>query len=703
MSPLLLGCAALLALCGSASAQERAALPPGRASPVSEQDRAFWAFQPRRRPPVPHVRDASWGRNAIDAFVLRALEAKGLEPSPEASARELIRRATFDLIGLPPTVEEVEAFVADRAPDAYERLIDRLLAAPAYGERWGRHWLDLVRYAQTNGYERDDEKPYAWRYRDYVIRAFNEDKPYDRFILEQLAGDELEDRTLDSIIATGFYRLGVWDDEPDDKLAALYEELDDIVRTTSETFLGLTVGCARCHEHKFDPIPQQDYYRLLAFFRNVAPYGHDKSATHWEPNPEAIFRPLTEDADLVARWKAEQKELIERGKQLADEIGKLREAVKARLGAQRPMPPTADEVEAVLNREPRKVEIDALKKEIQRKLESPPFEQALSVRELGAESPKTHVLIRGNPRAEGAEVTPGIPIVLTDPAAADGPPAGGRRLSLARWIAGPANPLTARVMANRLWHFHFGRGLVATPSDFGHTGSPPSHPELLDWLASELVDGGWRLKAVHRLIMTSSTYRQSSRGADERGVAADPANALLWRQNLRRLEAEAIRDSILFVSGRLNREAGGRGFFPELGPEVLASQSSPGRGWDKSGEAEQDRRSVYMYLKRTLGVPLMESLDMPVPDTPAPARVTTTVAPQALILLNSRFMDRQAAAFAERLEREGGDPVRQAFRLALARDPTAREQQIGAAFLERRGLGALARMMLNLNEFVYID
>jgi mono/diheme cytochrome c family protein len=655
----------------------RPAPPAGEGLRVSDDDRRFWAFRPLQRPPVPTVRNRALVRNPIDAFVLRRLEEKGLDPSGLASPRELCRRITFDLHGLPPTPEEVTAFVTDARPDAAERLVDRLLASPRYGERWGRHWLDLVRFAQTNGYEEDDEKPLSWRYRDYVIRAFNEDKPYDRFVHEQLAGDELEDRTPDSILATGFYRLGVWDDEPDDKLAATYEELDDIIRTTSETFLGLTVGCARCHEHKFDPIPQQDYYRLLAFFRNVAPYGRDLIDTHWEPNPDAILTPIGAP-DEEARWRAWDAEARSRIKKLKKQKGTESEVTK-----------------------------------LQQALLQPPFDLALSVRELNPEPAPTHVLIRGNPRSPGAEVRPGVLSVLIRsdevgvPALEDPPPPHGRRLKLARWITGSTNPLTARVIANRLWHYHFGRGIVATPSDFGHTGSPPSDPELLDWLASELVEGGWSLKRMQRLILGSAAYQRSSRAADARAAAADPENVLLWRQNLRRLEAEAIRDSVLAVSGRLNLSMGGRGFFPELAPEVLASQSRPGYGWGTSSEAERSRRSVYAFVKRTLGVPLLETLDMPVPDKPAPARVTTTVAPQALTLLNSAFVDQQARAFAARLLQDAGrDPsaqVERAYLLALGRLPIERERRLGSDFVARQSLAAFCTLMFNLNEFVYVD
>ena len=619
------------------------ARPPHRTGfTVTDADRKFWSFHPVLRPSVPKPAGILPG-SAIDAFVLQKLQARGLTLSPSASKRELIRRATFDLIGLPPSPEEVDAFLADRRPDAYERLVERLLASPHYGERWGRHWLDVVRFAQTNGYERDDEKPHAWRYRDYVIRAFNEDVPYDRFIREQLAGDELDAVTDDALTATAFYRLGVWDDEPDDRRQAEFDELDDMLSVTGSTFLGLTLGCARCHDHKFDPLGQEDYYSTLAFLRNVQPYAKP------DKNPERT---------IFVRLKS----------------GALTLAIRERDGP--PLP--------------------------------------------------THILSRGSAAAPGKRVEAHFPRVLCpsdDLAVPRLPTVGGKvraRRSLAEWIASKDNPLTARVLVNRLWQHHFGRGLVATPNDFGHTGVAPTHPKLLDWLAAELVEGGWRLKRLHRQIMLSQTYRQSSRRRDERAAAIDPGNALLGRQNLRRLEAEAIRDTVLAVSGRLNRTMGGRGVFPTLPPEVLATQSRPGLGWDKSSAAEQARRGVYIFVKRTLGVPLLETFDFASPDTTTAARATTTIAPQALILLNSAFMEEQSLALAQRLVQEDGARpaanVERLFRLAFGRGPTSREKGIALAYLARdrktarpgedafrHALARLCKVVLNLNELVYVD
>jgi hypothetical protein len=610
---------------------------------LSEQDRAHWSFRPLGRPAVPHVTDRARVANPIDAFILARLEPKGLTFNEPASRRELIRRLTFDLIGLPPTPAEVDAFVGDSAPDAYERLVDRLLASPHYGERWGRHWLDVVRFAQSNGYERDDEKPNAWRYRDYVIRSLNADKPYDQFVREQLAGDEMEPATNDGKTATAFYHLGVWDDEPDDARQAEFDNLDDMLATAGEAFLGLTLGCARCHDHKFDPIPQEDYYSLLAFLRNIKPYHND----------------------------------LLRGPQLALAGG----------GA------------------------------------------TLGVAERRSTPPPTHVLLAGQAARQGKPVEPRFLRVLCRTEEQARPAAfraakssSGRRRALAEWVAGPDNPLTARTIVNRLWHWHFGRGLAATPSDLGRNGSPPSHPELIDWLARELIDGGWRLKRIHKLIVLSSTYCQSSGARNDKALAVDPGNVLLWRQNLRRLEAEAIRDAILASSGHLNRTIGGRGIFPTLPAEVLQTQSRPGNGWKPSPPTEQGRRSVYIFVKRTLGVPLLEAFDFASPDKSIAARVTTTIAPQALILCNSAFLEEQSAAFADRLLREcGPDPGRcidRAFRLALGRLPSEKERQLARGYLERspaalpngasavgerQALAGLCKLVLNLNEFVYVD
>jgi cytochrome c553 len=613
---------------------------------ITDEDRKWWAF-------VPVARKAG----NIDQFVSARLKEKGIEQNPPASKRELIRRAYFDLWGLPPTAQEVAAFEADQSPDAFEKVIDRLLASPRYGERWARHWLDVVRYAQTNGYERDGEKPYAWRYRDYVIKAFNEDKPYDQFVREQLAGDEIDRVTDDSLIATGFYRLGVWDDEPDDKKAAEYDYHDDNIRTISTAFLGLTVGCARCHEHKSDPIPQADYYSLLAFLKNVRHHEGPKYSAD-----SATYVPLG-NREKLAAWLSEREAKV---KALKEELAKAE---------------GKDE----------KKKIEAEIKEVNER--KGPFEWALAVRESGAKPAKTHVLMRGNANAPGPEVRPAFLSVLGGEAAkpissSESQQSAGLRLALAEWIVNKNNPLTARVMVNRTWQHHFGRGLVPTPDDFGKTGLLPTHPELLDYLAAKFMDEGWSMKRMHRLIMLSAAYRMSSRATNEKALEIDPDNSLLWRQTMRRLEAEAIRDSVLLVSGELNEKQGGRGFFPRLSREVIAGGSRPGDGWDISSSDELNRRSIYAYVKRTMTVPMLDTFDSNNSSLPSGERTTTTVAPQALMLLNDRFMHERARGFAKRIIAQAGadrsKQVTAAYEIALSRRPTQREMSIATQYLERQ-------------------
>mgnify|MGYP006274920821 CR=1 FL=1 len=576
---------------------------------ITEGDRARWAYSPVVRPDIPA---APPGTEAIDAFLLEGLSAAAITPNGQASPRELVRRAWFDLVGLPPPLGEVEAFERDPSDAAWEALVERLLAMPAYGERQARAWLDVVRFAQTNGYERDDEKPFAWRYRDWVIAAFNADMPFDRFAREQIAGDLLEPRGDSGLVASGFWHLGTWDDEPDDARLARFDELDDALSTVGQAFLGTTIGCARCHDHKFDPFSQADYYALLGLVKGVRRY----ERVVLPPKSEAaMFVALTTEGD----W-------------------------------------------------------------------------ALAARESSEGPEPTHVLVRGNPATPGAEVTPGLPEVLRGRVPTEAGLAG--RKLLAEWIASPSNPLTSRVAANRVWQRHFGRGLVPSPNDFGAAGVPATNPRLLDWLASDLVASGWSLKALHRTIMRSRAYRMSSRADRPECVAADEPNELLWRQNRRRLEAEAIRDSMLAAAGTLSSAVGGRGFFMQVGPDSLAGQSKPGLGWEISRPDEQHRRSIYGYVKRTLLVPELEALDYTNTTGPVGERAVTTVAPQALLLVNGDFARSQALALAGRAERDlatagidpGDDPafVRRLFELALARRPSSEEESIGVAHLARQ-------------------
>ena len=640
------------------AAEQASASPPAKSShEITEKDKSWWAFQPIRRPdPLRNNRKSSVA-NPIDAFILAELAVKGLKPNPIATRRELIRRAYFDLIGLPPSPEQIAAFAKDKSTEAWPRLIDHLLSLPQYGERWGRHWLDVARFAQSNGYERDGEKPESWRYRDYVVKSFNEDKPYDQFVKEQIAGDELDHVTFDSIIATGFQRLGVWDDEPDDKRMAEFDELDDVLSTTGSAFLGLTIGCARCHDHKFDPIPQTDYYQLLSFFRNIR---LSESAKYSLDSPNYV--PLAEPTK-VKEWQLAQK-------------AKLK--------------PIEDQLVTATN--------DADKKKLSKQIEDvkgerPPFDFALVVRERGIQPPATHVLIRGNAGNPGSEVQPAFLTVLgaRPPALAIPAPGAtsiGRRRAFADWIASAANPLTARVMVNRIWQHHFGHGLVKTTSDFGRAGAPPTHPQLLDWLAAEFIENGWSIKKLDKTIMLSQTYQLSSHAEDATANAADPGNDLLWRQNLRRLEAEALRDTILAMSGNLNPKMGGRGFFPRLSGEVLAGQSRPGLDWEISSPAELSRRSLYAYVRRTMPVPMLDAFDYSNTTSPLSERPMTTVAPQSLLMLNDAFMKQQAGGLADRIAKEVGDKpdpfIARGFELAVGREPTKQERRLSRDFIQRQ-------------------
>jgi mono/diheme cytochrome c family protein len=570
--------------------------PPNEPVPGSPRD--HWAFQPVTRLAIPAVNNRSWPRNPIDNFILARLEARGWQPSPPASEAALLRRLHLDLTGLPPSLDE----------QWRPTTIEQLLARPAYGERWARHWLDVVRYADSNGYERDAEKPFVWRYRDYVIQALNNDKPFNRFILEQIAGDRLPDATAETTIATGFLRLGHWDDEPADPAADRYDQLDDIVSTTGQAFLGLTIGCARCHDHKFEPLSTRDYYSMVAVFNSLE-------------------RPQKGRTELT--------------------VG------EAYIWQESPSPP------------------------------------------------KTHILVRGSPANLGPEVTPAVPVIL----APQQPAFPSPRLGLAHWIASDDNPVTARVIVNRVWQQHFGQGLVRTANDFGLMGEQPTHPELLDWLAHWFIhDAQWSLKRLHHLILSSQTWRMSKSVRAEY-AAVDPDNLLLWRTPYRRLEVEAIRDATLFVSGRFNAKAFGPAMRPPIPAAALEANTDKDKIWKVSDEAETSRRTIYAFVKRGLVVPMLEVLDFADTVSSCPQRQITTVAPQALSLFNGGFVNEQAAHFALRLQREAGShphaQISLAWRLALGREPTAAEAEAARAFLGRESLKELCRVILNLNEFLY--
>jgi Protein of unknown function (DUF1549)/Protein of unknown function (DUF1553)/Planctomycete cytochrome C len=603
--------------------------------------RDWWSLQPVKRPSVPTPRRSDWAENPIDAFILAQLEAKGMAPAPPADRRTLIRRVFFDLIGLPPSAAETDAFVSDNRPDAYRKLISRLLGSPHYGERWARYWLDLARFAETSGYERDQEKPGAWKYRDWVVKALNEDKPYDRFVREQLAGDELPDHDQASVTATGFLRLGTWNDEPNDPQDYKYERLEDLVHVTSTAFLGMTVKCARCHDHKFDPIPQVDYYRIAAAF-----------------------------------WPG-------------------------------PIEPRA------------------------RELLGGPSRQELGYDVLGwtdvTRTPsELHLLKKGELNRPGPVVGPGVLSMIPAldrpiPSASSNSKTTERRLRLAEWITDPRHPLTARVYVNRLWQHHFGRALVGSPDNFGFNGQKPTHPGLLDWLADEFVRGGWQSKRVHYLIMTSQSYQQSSLHSDEDSYAVKvPANRLIWRSARRRLDAEALRDAILAVSGRLDDRMGGPSFRPVISPEALEGLSRKAGDWQASPPREQSRRSLYMYSRRSLLSPLMTTFDFCDTTLPCGERDVSVVAPQALALLNGAFAHEQSRYAAARVRSLAGSDasacVDAAWRLVLSRSPSRAEAAAACEHLDRQrlqfrddarpdelALASLCHVLINCNEFMFVD
>lgn len=610
-----------------------------RATPAQ----SHWAFAPLSSAAPPTSRnDNAWARNAVDHFVLAKLEATGLAPSPAADRATLLRRVTFDLIGLPPTPEETAAFIADDSPQAWEKVVDRLLASPHYGERWGRHWLDLAQYADSSGFHNDLDRPHAWKYRDYVIRSFNEDKPYARFVAEQLAGDEVEGADEESYIATGFGRNGPSNDDnmgktPEALAQYRADQLDNVVSTTGTVFLGLTIGCARCHNHKTEPITAVDYYSLLAIFNGTQKHG---------------LVPGTED---------------EKGKPVKGD--------------------PAVQIQALVERQ--------------------------------AKVPTTFVMRRGIAANQGEEVGPAVPAVLVkQPIVFPQPDAAAksslRRRTLAQWITSPDNALTWRVLANRVWQHHFGVGIVATPSNFGVSGAVPSHPELLDWLARQLLEHEGQLKPLHKQIVMSATYRQSSRHRAE-AAQVDPANKLLWRANLRRLEAEVLRDSILAASGKLNLKLGGPGIKPRIRAELLtASQRNKWPALVKESE-QHWRRSVYIYSKRQLLLPFMELFDAPTTTDSCSVRLNSVVPTQALLLMNDEFVEDQAGYLAQRaMQREDEDlerTVERMFAFTLSQPPDAAQQREAVAFVKARegqtsraaALTDLAHVLFNSSQFLYVE
>ncbi len=608
-------------------------LDPFEISSSKRGGRDWWSLQPIDPPAVPSK------ATAIDDLLQSSRASFGLSLAPPAPPRQIIRRLYFDLIGLPPSPEQVELFVQNPTLEEYEKIVDQLLDSRHFAERWARYWFDVARFAETNGYERDAVKSHAWKYRDWVIDAIHDDLPFDQFVTHQLAGDEIVERNEHSVIATGFLRLGTWDDEPNDPAEYVYERLEDLVHVTSTAFLGMTVKCARCHDHKFDPISQMDYYRMAACF--------------WPGPVEARQR----------EWN---------GGPTSEELG---------------------------------------------------FD-VLGWTDIQREPPPLFVLIKGDVHRPSAVAKPGslsfLPETYRDFRDADSEAKTTlRRLQLAEWIVDSKNPLTPRVIVNRLWQHHFGEGLIRTSDNFGFNGDRPIHQSLLDWLAAELHRQQWRLKPIHKLMVMSETYRQSSTHPNfDDQYAGDPSNRYLWHAQRRRLDAESLRDAILSTSGLLDLRVGGPSFRPAISEEALEGLSMKGNAYQPSSEEECRRRSIYIFAKRALTVPFMATFDVCDSAIPTGRREVTTVAPQALSMLNNSWVVQQSQQFAKRvcdgaLQDEGR--VRLAWRLALNRDPRKSEMQAALNHVqsiqdsdrsepsELRAWASLCHVLLNTNEFIYVD
>lgn len=708
------------------------------ATPASQaQTGTHWAFRKATRPVAPardSLKHADKVRNPIDQFVLQRIEAAGLEPAPQAERTTLVRRAYYDLLGLPPTPAQVEAFLKDDSPNAWAKLIDELLQSKRHGERWGRHWLDVARYADSGGYETDIYYRNAWRYRDYVVKSFNDDKPYDVFVQEQIAGDELwpdnldldprrvyvvpeeKRRHLEARIATGFYSLGPRVHESGlDASRLAYETLTDWVDTTASAFLGLTLGCARCHDHKVDPFTQADYFSLQAVFATA----REVELPLWTAMDEADWRQHYPQVLAVeeARKAYRLFDAQTRGKELSKEQQTQKQELLNAIG------------QAVLRLPEKSAGQGAVDYPGLMHL---PVANVLE-RQLPALIRPVHLLKRGELNKPGRQMHPALPETL---ARETGTPVElsrpfGSRKELALWLTRPNHPLTARVLVNRIWQWHFGRGLVETANDFGAMGQPPSHPELLDWLATGFTANGWKIKDLHRLIMNSATYQQASQYGSERNLALDPDNRLLWRMNRRRLEAEAIWDAVHASAGTLNLDMGGRPVMPPLAADEIAALRDQWHWVVSADPAQHTRRGMYILVRRNFRFPMFEVFDAPVNSVSCPTREVTTVAPQALWGLNNRSVFRQAMHLAGRVVKEAGADraaqVDRAWRIALGRPPTGEESAAAVRLMgaleaqtveplhdcpkslqavpPARGhaLSKLCLALFNLSEFAFID
>lgn len=653
----------------------------GNGYQITPAQRAFWSFQPLRKTPSPSVQRPEWNRHLVDRFIVAKLQEKRMAPAPLATKQTLIRRATYDLTGLPPTTVEVDRFLADASPDAYERLIDRLLASPRYGERWGRHWMDLVRYADTSGDASDYPIPQAAQYRDYIINSFNNDKPYDLFLREQIAGDLMssanEAERWERVIATGYLatsrRFNV------DPTLYMHMTVDDSIDNLGKTVLGLTIACARCHDHKFDPISNRDYYAL---------YGIFASSRYPFPGSEKAHRPK----DLVARVPEEFQKVLQpylaEIYKLSGRIGKLegeKRAYVKKEGEKR----TLDDILAEIE------QVKAMRAPLLANM--PKIDQAYAMAEATAPA-DARIQVRGDHKELGDEVPRGFLQVLGGQTLAN--PKTSGRLELAAWITDPTNPLTPRVMVNRIWQHHFGRGLVATPSDYGKRGSPPTHPELLDALATRFIESGWSIKAMHRLLMTSRAYQLASEGPAA-SQAADPANEFVWKYARRRLDAEQLRDTLLSVSGEIEWGPPAAHPFPHMATWNYM-QHGP-----FSDVYESNRRGVYLMTQRIQRHPYLGMFDGADPAISVAERPMTITPIQALHSMNSEFIHARTRAWAARLNREEGDDPRKtltrAFRDLLGRSPTREEIAQGTTYISRAGLASFLRVLAASNEFLFVE